>query len=200
MRLRITRETAEANIRAVLAQATPAEVQSGRQWYWEAREQTATLAVQFSIPLKCACHIVAALSPGIRWERNIEAARLVCSGKEGAIDGYGANVAKARKILESYRRFLPWDHLLSGPKVTSFAETIFNPDTEDIDVVLDVHAISIALGKRYTVRTVPDLRKEERARIDAAYRRVAKKQGLRPHQLQAITWVVWRRLHEKDML
>ncbi len=194
-RHRISLTRAIRNITTVAERAGCDDWKAGTEWYWEAREQVARLATEAQIPLRVACHIVAVLSPGIRWESNILAARAVALDNVGMAPlGYPANIAKAMELLARWRRGDPaWETVLTGPKVTAFAETLFNPDTEDSDVVLDVHAIGIAFGRRYTVKTTPDLRQEERRRLDKAYRIVAKRYGVKPHQIQAVTWVTWRR-------
>jgi hypothetical protein len=194
---RISLTRAIRNITTVAQQAGREDWKAGAEWYWQAREEVTELARYGGISLQCACHIVAALSPGIRWESNIKAARLILQGPLASeqMIGYPSNVGKARDILRAYREDSPaWSDILTGPKVTAFAETLFNPDTEHSDVVLDVHAISIAFGKRFTVKTTPDLRQEERRRLDKAYRVVAKRYNVRPHQIQAVTWVAWRRI------
>ena len=199
-RLRISLKTAIRNIEAVAARAQPEDWTSGREWYWGARDRASRMATEFNVPIRLVCHIVAALSPGVRWLTNLEAAEQVLL-EEPKIKGvYRKNAERAREILTTY-----WNErndgqqpyacyqILSGPKVTAFAETIFNPDSNHSDVVLDFHAIGIALGKRFTSKTAPDLRKKEREILDAAYRKVADSYGVRPHQIQAVTWTRWRK-------
>lgn len=199
-RLRISLKTAIRNIEAVAARAQPEDWTSGREWYWEARDWAGRMAYHYGVHIRLVCHITAALSPGVRWETNKEAAEQILAGESYIKGGYRKNAKRAAEILETYY----WEErdgkqphdcyqILSGPKVTAFAETIFNPDSNQSDVVLDFHAIGIALGKRFTAKTAPDLRKKEREILDAAYRKVAESYGVRPHQIQAVTWTRWRK-------
>ena len=205
-KLRISLKTATRNIEAVLSRATPEDRAEGLDWYWRARDEAAQMAAHYGVQLRLACHIIAVLSPGVRWETNLDAAAQVLN-RETKIKGvYKANAKKAIEIWNTYAdecdampdKNAPVPHprcysILSGPKVTAFAETMFNPSGADVAVVLDAHAISIALGKRYTVKSVPELRKAEREILDKAYRKVAERHGIKAHQVQAITWVRWRK-------
>lgn len=199
-KLRISLKTATRNIEAVLSRATPEDRAEGLAWYWQAREDASRMADHYGVNIRLVCHIVAVLSPGVRWETNLDAANDVLFRAAKVRGVYAKNAAKAREIFETYVRECdaggtPTEcyKILSGPKVTAFAETMFNPSGADVAVVLDAHAISIALGRRYTVRSVPELRKAERAILDKAYRKVAERNGIKAHQVQAITWVRWRK-------
>tara|TARA_R110000868_G_scaffold116979_1_gene310867 strand:- start:86 stop:658 length:573 start_codon:yes stop_codon:yes gene_type:complete len=183
-------------------QATPDDFKAGTSWYETARQDAERMAVKHRIPTEVAAHAIAALSPGVRWATNLRAAETLLESRnfsEQVVPGYPKNVLKAKRIISSY--FYPeegrsWRDWLSGPKVTAFAANIVDPNRTQ-QVTLDTHAISVALGIRYTTKETPDLRKEEFQRITRAYEKVAEEYKISPNSCQAITWLVWRKLHTK---
>ena len=61
---------------------------------------------------------------------------------------------------------------------------------------IDGHAYNIAKGKRVTLTdNETGMGKAEYQKMQAAYYRAAKRIGLKVYELQAITWVVWKRIH-----
>lgn len=181
------------NILAAYNQATPIEIEQGKAWYWEAHEAASRLHPDTRI----ATAIVAALSPGLRWERNIEAARRVIVGE--SLDGIGvrytANIKKAYRLLhgESVENVL-FAGKRSGSKVRAFWACLFNP-LDWFNCVIDGHAFGIWNNERIPLDAVPNLdRNGLYSRIATDYTRVADRLGLLPNQIQAITWQTWRRL------
>jgi len=191
------------NILSVYRQALPFEVKQGLEWYRTAHSEACRLSqyVQdtgFELPYVRVSAIIAALSPGLRWERNIEAAERTICGK--SLDGLGvrwyAGVRKAGRILqgESPAMVLGANNT-QYQKVPSFWECISEPDTTD-SVCVDGHAYAIWTGKRVNLDDTPPLGVGGLyGRIATDYRHAAREVGLRPCQLQAITWCTWRRLH-----
>jgi len=180
------------NIASVLAQATDCERSEGLRWYQDAHDKS--IADVSNDPV-VAAGVVAALSPGLRWERNIPAAARVAARPEKPdLMGLGVRwwdgVRKAVRILAGESP----ETVLRGNKVRAFYRCILNP-CDDFAVCVDGHAYSIWHGKRTTLDETPNLTDERYETIAAAYRKVAKEVGLLPMQVQAITWVVWRRLH-----
>jgi hypothetical protein len=199
----MTYRTAVKNVRKVFSEASDQEKWAGEDWYSAARREADWLCSLYSLKygerkpftIPVASHIIAAVSPGIRWEYNLVTARNIILGERGPMAGYSKNIAKAQAILEAFHEGREWDQILSGPKVRAFADNICNPDSSR-EVTVDVHAYSVAAGKKYTVSTVPAIKVSERKAIVRAYEKVAREEGLKPHEVQAICWVVWRRLHE----
>jgi len=62
------------NIRAILDLATPEEVDYWANWYDVAHEEASELADNLGMPLDVVAGVIAALSPNLRWEINIDAA------------------------------------------------------------------------------------------------------------------------------
>jgi hypothetical protein len=182
----------EQNILTVFNQATADEIQQGKHWYADAHKQGIRLSKTYGISVYAACGIIAAVSPGLRWERNVEVAERIIQGRE--LDGLGvrwyANVRKAKLIRNGQKP----ENILRGNKVRSFYDNIVQPD-RSLCVCIDGHAWAIAHGKRIRLDAVPPIGRRAYNRLSASYAVVAKHLGLRPCQLQAVVWVVWRRLY-----
>lgn len=143
--------------------------------------------------------IVAALSPMNAWGNNKRKAEELISlrgrivvekGKPNGI-GLGANVEKAIAI---YNGADPLD-VLGGDKVRAFYQTILDP-LADIDPVIDRHAFDIAVGERTDEKRRGILsRKGVYAEFAHAYREAAKIAGIGSAQMQAVTWIAWRNMH-----
>lgn len=186
------------NIDRWLLSAAPHEVCDGAAWYARASAECRALALELRLPYATVVGAVAALSPQVRWERNILAARQVLAGAPVTVAAYSANIDKARRIALGENPA----SVLSGPKVRAFYALILTAGAVD-DVCIDSIAILIALG----VNPGPDVANEDAApffnrpvtlrAIRAAYRRVAARHGLRPHAVQAITWLAWRNERDK---
>lgn len=178
-----------SNIERVLLSATSAEFDAGMAWYDKAHVDARTNVDDNPV---VAAGAVAAVSPGLRWERNIEAAARIARGQD--LTGLGVRwydgVRKAERIVRGESPL----SVLRGNKVRAFYACIANP-RNDYAVCVDGHAFSIWHGRRVNLDQTPNLTNKRYARIVRAYRKVAKKHNLLPLQVQAITWVVWRRMH-----
>ena len=174
----------------------------GRNWYAQAHTIACNLASRYSISRAQAAGVIAALSPRNKWERNVlDAENLIqafkAAGKEGAatvkVCTFGGNKQKAIRILElttvSDASVLD---VLSGPKLKEFYSCIADIYGE---VCIDGHAYSIWTGGRVTLANVPSIGIKLRQQIKADYIRAADEANIRPHEMQAVTWCVWRRIH-----
>lgn len=134
--------------------------------------------------------ILAALSPRIAWPQNVAAARAVVAGGKRKVPALGGSVRKARRILAGEAPEL----VLSGPKVLSFYASILGPGPA---VCIDRHAGRVALGWSMTADEVAVWlsRVGVYSRIAGAYRDVAHRIGMAPRDLEAVTWVWYRRVH-----
>lgn len=189
------------NIKAIYQLATLTEQQDGITWYPAAKAIAVKLAERYSIPAAQAVGVIAALSPRNRWERNIEDAdRLIAAFQAGGAEQamltkvctFGANKAKAVKILESGLETLPTAlEILSGPKLREFASCIAGLP----DVCIDGHAFCIWAANRTGLKDVPAIGVKLRHEIKADYQTAADELGITPSACQAITWVTWRRIH-----
>jgi hypothetical protein len=156
------------------------------------------LASRRHVPFAHAAGVVAAISPGVRWEKNIPwAEELIAAWKLGdwrsvKIPTYSyRNVRKAIGILEGEPIVWP-----SGPKVTAFYRLLMSGG-QSYEVCVDGHAANAALGQRHQLRSrearVPE---SEMKRIRLAYERLAGKLEVRPCALQATVWLTWKSENE----
>lgn len=178
------------NILAVYAEATIAEREVGEAWYWLANVE----AERVSNGHPNGPAIVAALSPQNSWGQNLNDVTSLLAGE--STTQTDLLVGRATAILEGGN---PAD-ILGGRKTRAFWRNIQEPDRSG-PVTVDRHAVAVAyLGPgNWTeqARQAVTGRILERIGayhvVSAAYRGAARKLGLRPHELQAVVWLTWRR-------
>jgi len=191
------------SITAVYNLATVSDRNQGLNWYARALTFAVQLSDIYDIETTTIVAVIASLSPRNRWERNMQDAELmvkVCANggtfedlMQLKVCTFKTGKAKAAAILAnkiSDRADLL--AILKGPKLCEF----FNCILGDVDdVCIDGHAYSIWVGDRITLANVPSIGKKLRETIKSDYQQAAKNLGLKSHELQAITWVCWKRLH-----
>jgi len=187
------------NILDVYSQYTDYEYSVGVSWYTDAKDKCQTIADKHELPLHIVVGVVAALSPTNKWERNLVDAENMCDTfvSGGYVEDtspctYKKMRDKAWAILEEN----PSDdvlvaNILKGPKITDFFWCILGHDT----CVIDGHAWCIANADRRTMQEVPNIGKKLRQELQDAYSAAAHTEGLTAYQMQAITWVTWKRIH-----
>jgi len=188
------------NIERVFNLRTPEEEKDGVTWYALAQADARRMAIYYSIPLTTAVGVIASLSPNNKWERNVINAKDLIEGylngehKESIkVSTYHAMKDKAWSMLED---MLETDEdiltRLNGQKIKSFYECIMGYDA----CCIDGHAYNIWRYERVGLTTdKTNIGKKLYAEIQGDYVRVAKKLGMKAYELQAITWVAWRRIH-----
>lgn len=187
------------NIMAVYKQATPDEITHGMTWYHQAQQSAQAIADKTELPLHVVVGVIAALSPTNKWERNLFDAELFCQTfiNGGYIEDVKASTYK--KMWEKAWKILTdmpedeWDVeiILNGPKITDFFWCIMGYDC----CVIDGHAWGIANADRRVMQEVPNIGKKLRQELQEGYAKAAKKAGIKPYQMQATTWVAWKRIH-----
>lgn len=177
-------ETAVQNIVNIARKATAAEIEAGAEWYGVAHDAAKDMS-----SLEMGAGVIAALSPMMGWERNVMLAyRAFADGT--ASGAMGASVRKANAIMAGND---PLD-ILGGAKVRSFYANIVNPF--GADVTIDRHAFDIVYGRATDDKTRGMLSRKGMYEWHAdAYRQAGMILGnLTGAQVQAITWVTWRRI------
>lgn len=183
-------------IRRVYAAATAEEIRAGRAWYAAAREFVHETAAETSTGPEIVAAVLAALSPRNPWEKNkrdtvalIRAFRAGGRAEDVKVSTFHANKFRAWRALESNSAA----EVRTSRKTAAFIDNILRADSAAVTV--DVHAVSIAYSERFVSAAQPKLTDRVYAEVQRAYAAAAARLDLRPHELQAITWLTWRRIH-----
>jgi len=197
--MNFTDTPAVSNVLAIYNIASEDALREGLAWYQTAHNWCRVTSKGRPHLMRRNAGIVAALSPMNEWQNNKrKAAELISlrgnvvtvKGQPNGI-GLGANVAKACLI---YKGADPLD-VLKGDKVRAFYRTIVDP-MGDIDPVVDRHAFDIAVGERTDDKRRGILsRKGVYTEFANVYREAAKVAGIGSAQMQAVTWVAWKEIH-----
>lgn len=195
------------------------DIAGGSSWYVSASQLVTGLACEFGFSRARVACALSALSPRNNWENNKSDLRcLLWSLKHEtarkAIDtevfenykyfAFATNVDKAYKCLTF--EFEPAqerevEELLylvgKGNKTRAFARLCFNPSLYPDVVCVDTHSISVALGERALAATTNKVFASDKhySAIARAYVVAAEAAGFVPYQLQAITWLTWKRIN-----
>lgn len=183
-----SRETMTSKILATYNTATEDQMLDGKSWYPTANHLAARLDPEN--PWRAA-GVISALSPQMDWDRNMFLTERTYA--EGLAYGcLGASCRKANEIYNGTGREADVLPVLGGRKTTAFAISIMEPD-HPTNVVVDRHAVSIALGRTSDDADVATLnRKGGYDWYADAYRAAAEIAGVTPNVMQAVTWTVWR--------
>lgn len=189
------------NILAVFFNATDLETINGADWYLDANHAASIMAQRYNTTLEITAGVIAALSPNNKWEKNLTDAdsmiRAYSAGGYNAADSikvgtYNANKIKALNILSGNDCL----QILGGLKVRAFYDCIIGGDS----VCVDGHAYAIWKGERITTTKTPKITPKVYEAISADYRKAADTINLilaydySAAQIQAITWLTWRRM------
>lgn len=174
---------AARHVLATYARADDAARADGMDWYLAAHREAARLCPG---DVGMAAGVIAALSPQKSWPLNLAMARRAVA--ERAARGHTrAQCAQADRILAGEYPLI----VLGGLKTRSFYRCILDP-TDPMEVCIDRHAVGVALG-RYAGSGADALtRVGAYAKAQDAYREAAALVGIRPLEMQAVTWVQWR--------
>ena len=190
------------NIKAVYLLATTQEKIDGAKWYQSAHDISMKLAIDYGLTLQTAAGVIASLSPRNKWSRNvIDAENLIeafVRDPESAVNikvcTFNKNKEKALKILKNNQDFFTdtTRDILKGPKLIEFFNCILG--VKD-DVCIDGHAYCIFNGSRTSLKDVPSIGVKLRKEIKSDFRKAAAKFNISAAEMQAITWVAWRRIY-----
>jgi hypothetical protein len=192
----------------MLQLASQADILSGLDWYKRAHKLGVRLIHAYDgLTLGQAVGVIAALSPNNKWARNCTDAEAMIKAWHAGADPltvkvctFNPNKAKAAAILALTAEDLETDtiaEILNGRKVVAFYRSIMgDPDA----VCVDGHAYAVWIGERIPTTQTPSIGVKLYADIARAYQLVAKRSyelcgtTLTPTQVQAVTWVTYRRL------
>lgn len=188
------------NILKVYRMATLDDIRNGVEWYARAKREATSISKRLGLPVKTVVGVMAALSPNNRWERNKVDAYNTCSAYVEGLSIDAFKVSTYNKMKEKAWSILS-DGLqddedilarLNGQKIRSFYSNIMGLD----EVTVDGHALNIARGVRVGLTDdATNIGVKLYRELQAAYVRAAKRAGIKPHEMQAVTWTVWKRVH-----
>lgn len=176
----VTLGTVVRRILRTFDRATVSDLEAGARWYDSAGELASSLATP-EVPREHVAAVIAALSPRTSWARNIAGATALLQSGPGAARKTGC-IGRNVETARTAKRHGPG--VLNGPKTQRFAANIIG-DREAVTV--DVWAARVAgIDERQLALVgVYDA-------IEHAYRLAARRRGVDPATMQAVTWVVAR--------
>ena len=192
------------NILSIYKLATPQEIKDGIAWYLEAYKISNEIAIECELPLNIVVGVIASLSPNNKWDRNILNARdLIKAFLNGEhiesfkVSTYNAMKQKAWHIMETMPNHEETISILNGQKIVSFYRNIMGDDT----CTVDGHAFNIWRNERHGLTTdKTNIGKKLYREIQDDYVEACKHiktngRNLKAFEMQAITWVTWRRIN-----
>lgn len=185
------RDKIETNIQSVIDMATVNDISHGLVWYQVAHTVAYNLAIEYSRSLSSIAGIIAALSPGCQWTRNIfDTISVLENGSNAITATYGPNKNKAVTIDMGNA---PLD-ILGGHKTRSFYHNMLSPH-RDNHVTIDRHAARAGCDwhKEYTPQKFTKTNKYYV--LKDAYHSIARQEKMLGHQTQAIAWLTYKRLY-----
>lgn len=177
------------NILAVYDRASPAARSQGMSWYKTAHDLAGM--VGFGDYSKGAA-IIAALSANTGWTQNQKLALAIGAGQE--VSHLQVVKDKLDKILSGEP---PLAVLGKGLKTLNFYRNIHQPERSG-PVTIDRHAHDIARGEPWGGKNRALTTATRYAVLADAYRLAAIRRDIRPHEMQAVTWVQWRNENGQD--
>lgn len=181
--------------------ATREEQRSGLNWYLEANAYARELAARFNISLQQSAGVIAAFSPQAGWLENKRYAVSFLLHPHVRLRSQ-VQIDKAKKILTLISEADIYAALsINGTawKTKAFFLNILNPDIQT-EATIDRHAIAVCIQSPSNVNPLPQkhgcLKPTQYKFFQTCYIKAANKLGILPQQLQAITWIVYRRLRE----
>ena len=197
------------HIKAMLTLATESDIQQGTDWYERASRFADRLSQAYGCSPMVAAGVIAAISPNVSWTLNQRSAETMIKAWSVGVDpmsvkvcGYPVMRQKAADILS----LEPSDSdikdkilsILNGPKISSFFKCIVGDQKE---VCVDGHALSVFLGERILTSKTPSISPKLYTTVQRAYAIISARSEeicgtyLSPAQVQAVTWVTYRRVY-----
>ena len=205
------------NIFRIFTQATESEINDGIAWYSRARQDAERIAQRHEVAHNVAVAVVAALSPNNRWERNVRDADILITAYMDGESVESVSVCTYHKMRQKAWDILEFAHssgsvntdvddgdlirILKGQKIVCFFQNIMGHDA----CTIDGHARNICYNERLSLSGSKfTIGKIEYAALQECYRHAASvltlsadsriPNGIKAYELQAITWVAWRRI------
>ena len=197
-----------APILGLWVQSNTEDRKIGLNWYSNAYAISERIATELGFSVDQIAGAIAALSPNNKWERNCQDAENLARAIKAGVDidsvkvcTFGSNKAKAVKILSSNVDSAEIVSILRGQKVVAFYLNIARNGDTDCPVI-DGHAFNIACGTVGSLRDVPSITPKGFETLQNLYRDAAATvsavtgETVSAGQMQAVTWVCYRRIHK----
>ena len=189
-------------------QANILDRQIGMDWYSNAHGIVKRIAAEYQFSPEQIAGAMAAISPNNKWERNCVDCENLAKAIRADLDPFEVKVCTFKKNKAKAIAILMGDldsdaicKVLNGQKVIAFYLNILhNGNTES--PCIDGHAFNIWNGSVSGLKEVPSISAKAFRNIQADYCRAAEiasgvtKETITPGQMQAITWVAYRRIHK----
>ncbi len=180
------------------------EMVDGRKWYTEANKFANQLAKRFNITVQQSAGIIAALSPQTTWDVNRTFAVKFLLNPAKFTKKNKAQTDKCKAILDETNEGSIYNLLSTskagkgyGLKTKRFFLNILHPELSF--VTIDRHAWCICIQPVDKVAAMPEqiqLSEKQYEFIERCYIEASKQVNLRPSELQATVWLVYRRERE----
>ncbi len=180
----VTVDTLASRIVRTFDAATASDIESGARWYPLAGELASDLARESGYSVDVAAAVISHLSPRSSWTRNVLAARALLVDDIALAGVMGRELARARSARDDGFDDLIDSFSSSALKTRSFYRNIIG-DVESVTV--DVWACRVA-GVSESLLS----RKGAYDVLEHAYRLAARRRGIDPSTMQAVTWIVAR--------
>lgn len=178
-------------IEKYLSAATPSEFKKGLAWYSDARALCVELSHRYHVTLQQVAQVISVLSPQKKWETNkLEVRALFAEHFDGVTAT--VNYFATKKQLKECRDIIKGTFAIPSKRIKtfSFADNIASKGS--VEVTIDRHALRVAYDdKSAKIDKVSPVQYRE---AREAYNIVADRHGLKGYEVQAITWVVYKRI------
>lgn len=151
---------------------------------------------RFDFPLDRITAAFVALSPNTDYVSNLRSLVSVLHGVRSVqalsdivVSTYNHNRNRAYDYVRGFDVF---DTPRRGRKIRSFYRNILDPDGSK-EVTVDGHIVAMYRDQRLTMKEA-QVNDREYSRIERAMHRMAKAEGMRPCQLQAVLWFTRKRV------
>jgi len=207
----------KGNIVKMYDKATKDEIYHGADWYVNAFNYAKILEsdLDYQISFKKIVGVIAALSPRNDWNRNKFDAYQICKDflnkkyyqlnlfgyqelLKTKVCTFGINKGKAIKILLSDDKDI--ESILKGLKTINFYRCIIGDNNA---ICIDGHAFSIACNEVRNLASIPPISPKNYKILQTEYKLattfINKKYNLslKVSDIQAITWVTYKRINNK---
>jgi hypothetical protein len=173
-------------IEKIYLQATNLERVNGLNWYNDANVWSKKIACLYGLNSVQISQLISLLSPQKKWSQNKKDVIDLIEGKIDSIFSCKRTLKECNEVING-NFTIPKNRL----KTYSFAKCIEFNGLIDL-VVIDRHAIKIAFGQMSSNEIGITIKRYKDAA--SAYKLTAKKYGMSAAQMQAITWVTYKRI------